>query len=216
MEAVVCPPSMAVAMQGALEKFSQHTESLTVRLANAALTAMEEGELCLGASARILHSESSEICRWQEAVALLADLQLARLRPDTRGTLLTVAKCPTLDTSSSVKVLQKLSVLSRCEQRSKCSCPGCGLASPDRIGIAAMKVDAWESAMLSRGTSLHLLQRTHCVPKPELRGLQASELSPKAASLLSAGQRPTRRAGTSWVPTWRWRRSARAATGARA
>ncbi|CAE7039503.1 EMB2654 [Symbiodinium natans] len=53
--------------QGALNVFLRHTETLTVRLANAALTAMEAGEL------------------WPAASALLGDLRQARLRADVRG-----------------------------------------------------------------------------------------------------------------------------------
>ncbi|CAE7852127.1 unnamed protein product, partial [Symbiodinium necroappetens] len=53
--------------QGSLDVFVRHMAFLTVRLANAALTAMEVGEL------------------WPSAMALLEDLQRARLRQDIRG-----------------------------------------------------------------------------------------------------------------------------------
>eukprot|EP00439_Symbiodinium_sp_Y106_P068992 s4371_g11.t2 len=53
--------------QGSFDVFVRQTPFLTVRLANAALTAMEVGEL------------------WPSAIALLGDLQQARLRQDIRG-----------------------------------------------------------------------------------------------------------------------------------
>ncbi|CAE7285736.1 unnamed protein product [Symbiodinium sp. CCMP2592] len=53
--------------QGSLVVFVRQTPFLTVRLANAALTAMEVGEL------------------WPSSIALLGDLQQARLRQDIRG-----------------------------------------------------------------------------------------------------------------------------------